>query len=48
MPEVPSTPDEIEPLLIEQLAYYRAIASEYDDHRIAGRGEGDVSPRAGR
>jgi SAM-dependent methyltransferase len=28
--------DELEPLLAEQVAYYRAIAPEYQDHAIAG------------
>jgi 2-polyprenyl-3-methyl-5-hydroxy-6-metoxy-1,4-benzoquinol methylase len=30
--------DELEPLLVEQLAYYRAIAAEYDDYAIPGPG----------
>ena len=30
--------DELEPLLVEQLAYYRAIAAEYEDHAIPGPG----------
>jgi demethylmenaquinone methyltransferase/2-methoxy-6-polyprenyl-1,4-benzoquinol methylase len=29
-------PDELELLLAEQVAYYRAIAAEYQDHAIAG------------
>ena len=28
--------DELEPLLAEQVAYYRAIAAEYEDHVISG------------
>jgi SAM-dependent methyltransferase len=42
VPEVPGRRDEIDPLLIEQLAYYRAIASEYEDHRIPGPGGSEV------
>jgi len=31
-------PDDIDPLLAEQIAYYRAIAPEYEDHAILGAG----------
>jgi SAM-dependent methyltransferase len=34
--------DELEPLLVEQLAYYRAVAAEYDDHAIPGPGGSEV------
>jgi trans-aconitate methyltransferase len=30
----PRAPDSLEPLLAEQIAYYRAIAAEYDDHAL--------------
>lgn len=30
--------DQLEPLLAEQVAYYRAIAAEYEDHGIPGPG----------
>src|SRR5918997_769474 len=36
-----STPDESDRLLGEQIAYYRAIAPEYEDHAISGPGEED-------
>jgi trans-aconitate methyltransferase len=35
-------PDELEPLLAEQVAYYRAIAGEYQDHAIAGPGRREL------
>jgi SAM-dependent methyltransferase len=38
----PSKFDELEPLLVEQLAYYRAIAGEYEDHAIPGPGGSEV------
>jgi len=31
-----SKPDEQDPLLAEQVAYYRAIANEYEDHALPG------------
>lgn len=31
-----------DPLLAEQLAYYRAIAPEYEDHALPGPGEGEL------
>jgi SAM-dependent methyltransferase len=34
--------DELEPLLAEQVAYYRAIAAEYQDHAIAGPGRSEL------
>src|SRR5215204_816714 len=34
--------DELEPLLDEQLAYYRAIAAEYEEHTILGSEGSDV------
>jgi demethylmenaquinone methyltransferase/2-methoxy-6-polyprenyl-1,4-benzoquinol methylase len=37
-----NTPDESDPLLAEQLAYYRAIAPEYEDHTIPGPGEDEL------
>jgi SAM-dependent methyltransferase len=42
MPEFPGNPDELEPLLVEQLAYYRAIAAEYEDHTIPGPGGSEL------
>jgi SAM-dependent methyltransferase len=37
-----SRPDESDALLAEQLAYYRAIAPEYEDHTIPGPGEDEL------
>jgi len=37
-----STADESDPLLTEQIAYYRAIAPEYEDHTIPGPGEEEL------
>jgi trans-aconitate methyltransferase len=37
-----SRPDEGDPLLAEQIAYYRAIAPEYEDHAIPGPGEDEL------
>ena len=37
-----SNPDKIDPLLAEQIAYYRAIAMEYEDHTIPGPGEREL------
>jgi demethylmenaquinone methyltransferase/2-methoxy-6-polyprenyl-1,4-benzoquinol methylase len=37
-----SGPDEIDPLLAEQMAYYRAIAKEYEDHVIPELGGGEL------
>jgi demethylmenaquinone methyltransferase/2-methoxy-6-polyprenyl-1,4-benzoquinol methylase len=34
--------DESDPLLAEQVAYYRAIAPEYEDHAIPGAGEDEL------
>jgi SAM-dependent methyltransferase len=34
--------DELEPLLAEQVDYYRAIAAEYQDHAIAGTGRREL------
>jgi len=34
--------DELEPLLVEQLAYYRAIAAEYEDYAIPGPGRSEL------
>jgi ubiquinone/menaquinone biosynthesis C-methylase UbiE len=34
--------DDADPLLAEQIAYYRAIANEYEDHSIPGPGEREV------
>jgi SAM-dependent methyltransferase len=34
--------DELEPLLAEQVAYYRAIAAEYEDHVIPGPGGSEL------
>jgi len=34
--------DELERLLVEQLAYYRAIVAEYEDHAIPGPGGNEV------
>jgi hypothetical protein len=34
-----SRPAESHPLLAEQIAYYRAVAPEYEDHTIPGPGE---------
>jgi SAM-dependent methyltransferase len=42
MPESPLGPHELEPLLVEQLAYYGAIAAEYEDHSIPGPGAREV------
>src|SRR5918992_2790855 len=44
MPESPGSADELEPLLVEQLAYYRAIAGEYDDptYKIPGPGGSEL------
>lgn len=42
MPKFPARPDELEPLLVEQLAYYRAIAGEYEDHTIPGPGRSEL------
>lgn len=36
-------PDEIDPLLAEQIAYYRAIAPEYEDHAIPGPGASELT-----
>src|ERR671922_1698310 len=35
--------DENDPLLAEQIAYYRAIAPEYEDHTIPGPGEDELT-----
>jgi SAM-dependent methyltransferase len=43
MPGSPHSFDELEPLLVEQLAYYRAISGEYDDHTIPGPGGDELS-----
>ena len=37
-----SRPSEADPLLAEQIAYYRAIAPEYEDHVIPGPGEDEL------
>src|ERR671931_1099366 len=37
-----SRSDESDPLLAEQVAYYRAIAPEYEDHAIPGAGEDEL------
>ena len=37
-----SEPDETDSLLAEQIAYYRAIAGEYEDHAIPGSGEREL------
>src|ERR687888_2681812 len=37
-----SRPDERDPLLAEQIAYYRAIAPEYEDHALPGPGEDEL------
>src|ERR671935_3280186 len=37
-----SRPDESDALLAEQIAYYRAIAPEYEDHAIPGAGEDEL------
>src|ERR671934_54267 len=37
-----SRPDDSDPLLAEQIAYYRAIAPEYEDHAIPGAGEDEL------
>ena len=37
-----SRPEESDPLLAEQIAYYRAIAPEYEDHAIPGPGEDEL------
>jgi trans-aconitate methyltransferase len=37
-----SRPAESDPLLAEQIAYYRAIAPEYEDHAIPGPGEDEL------
>jgi SAM-dependent methyltransferase len=42
MPELPGRADELEPLLVEQLAYYRAIASRYEDYAIPGPGGSEL------
>jgi len=42
MPEFPGRADELEPLLVEQLAYYRAVAAEYEDYAIPGPGGSEV------
>jgi SAM-dependent methyltransferase len=42
MPESPHRSDALEPLLVEQLAYYRAIAGEYEDHTIPGPGGSEL------
>jgi len=34
--------DELEPLLVEQVAYYRAIAAEYEDHAIPASGGSEL------
>ncbi len=36
-----SAHDELDPLLAEQIAYYRAVAAEYSDHAIQGAQGGD-------
>jgi trans-aconitate methyltransferase len=36
--------DDLEPLLAEQLAYYRALAAEYGDHAITGPGGSELIP----
>src|SRR2546429_6265034 len=35
--------DELEPLLAELLAYYRALGVDYEDHTIWGLGGGEVA-----
>src|ERR687883_1139955 len=37
-----SRPQESDSLLAEQIAYYRAIAPEYEDHTIPGPGEDEL------
>jgi hypothetical protein len=37
-----SRPAESDPLLAEQIAYYRAVAPEYEDHTIPGPGEDEL------
>ncbi len=37
-----SSANESDPLLAEQIAYYRAIAPEYADHAIRGPGEDEL------
>lgn len=38
--------DKLEPLLAEQIDYYRAVATEYHDHAIPEAGGGDELPAA--
>jgi demethylmenaquinone methyltransferase/2-methoxy-6-polyprenyl-1,4-benzoquinol methylase len=42
MPELSGRADELEPLLVEQLAYYRAVAGEYEDYAIPGPGGSEL------
>jgi demethylmenaquinone methyltransferase/2-methoxy-6-polyprenyl-1,4-benzoquinol methylase len=42
MPEFPGRPHELEPLLVEQLAYYSAIAANYEDYAIPGAGRSEI------
>lgn len=37
------SPDDLAPLLAEQIAYYRAVADEYADHAIADAGGDELS-----
>ncbi len=37
-----SSPDAGDGLLAEQIAYYRAVAPEYEDHAILGPGEDEL------
>src|SRR5262249_54384871 len=39
----PMRHEEIDPLLAEQIAYYRALAPEYEHHAIPGGGETDLA-----
>ena len=38
-----STPDQTDPLLAEQIAYYRAVAPEYERHSLPERGASEVA-----
>ena len=38
-----SRPEEMDPLLAEQVAYYRAVADEYEDHSIPAEGADEMT-----
>jgi SAM-dependent methyltransferase len=42
MPEPSGRADELEPLLVEQIAYYRAIAADYESYGIPGPGGSEL------